>query len=195
MTPRLGRPTPHSTRLPRSATLDAAVPRPHALAVTEPTGAPALGVGPYADDDRCEIRCVDQAKVARVRALAAPAATLATFAETFKALGDPTRLRLLTALALEELCVCDLATLVDVSESAVSHSLRTLCHHQCEIAQKYQEELLTWELSCGALRGPRADATLVSSRWGGDWCTAGIPSCYYSTCWSRAWENGPLPSS
>lgn len=126
MPPRLGRPTPHSTRLPRSATLDAAVPRPHALAVTEPTGAPALGVGPYADDDRCEIRCVDQAKVARVRALAAPAATLATFAETFKALGDPTRLRLLTALALEELCVCDLATLVDVSESAVSHSLRTL---------------------------------------------------------------------
>jgi len=41
-------------------------------------------------------------------------------------LGDPTRLRILTALALEELCVCDLATLVDVSESAVSHSLRTL---------------------------------------------------------------------
>ncbi len=85
-----------------------------------------MGLGPYADDDRCEIRCVDQAKVARVRALAAPAATLATLAETFKALGDPTRLRILTALALEELCVCDLATLVDVSESAVSHSLRTL---------------------------------------------------------------------
>jgi ArsR family transcriptional regulator len=44
----------------------------------------------------------------------------------FKALGDPTRLRILAVLAHEELCVCDLATLTDVSESAVSHSLRTL---------------------------------------------------------------------
>ena len=47
-------------------------------------------------------------------------------AETFRALGDPTRLRLVAALAAEELCVCDLATLLGVSQSAVSHSLRTL---------------------------------------------------------------------
>jgi DNA-binding transcriptional ArsR family regulator len=49
-----------------------------------------------------------------------------TLADTFKALGDPTRLRLVAALATEELCVCDLATLLGVSQSAVSHSLRTL---------------------------------------------------------------------
>ena len=54
------------------------------------------------------------------------AETVVALAETFKALGDPTRLRIVTALAQEELCVCDIATLVDVSESAVSHSLRTL---------------------------------------------------------------------
>ncbi len=76
--------------------------------------------------DRCEVNCVDQDKLARVRETAPTGATLLALAETFKALGDPTRLRIVSALAQEELCVCDLATLVDVSESAVSHSLRTL---------------------------------------------------------------------
>lgn len=76
--------------------------------------------------DRCEVACVDEAKVARVRAAGPPGGTLRALAETFKALGDPTRLRIVAALAQEELCVCDLAHLVDVSESAVSHSLRTL---------------------------------------------------------------------
>jgi DNA-binding transcriptional ArsR family regulator len=47
-------------------------------------------------------------------------------AETFKLLGDPTRLRIAFALARAELCVCDLATLLDVSQSVVSHSLRAL---------------------------------------------------------------------
>ncbi len=76
--------------------------------------------------DLCEIVCVDQEKVARALRLAPARATLSTLAEMFRALGDPTRLRILTALSHEELCVCDLATLTDVSESAVSHSLRTL---------------------------------------------------------------------
>lgn len=77
-------------------------------------------------DHLCEVDCVDRRKVDRVLATAPAAATLLVLAETFKALGDPTRLRIVTALALEELCVCDVARIVDVSESAVSHSLRTL---------------------------------------------------------------------
>ncbi len=76
--------------------------------------------------DLCEIACVDQAKVERARRLAPASSALSTLAEMFKALGDPTRLRILTVLVHEELCVCDLATLTDVSDSAVSHSLRTL---------------------------------------------------------------------
>ena len=51
---------------------------------------------------------------------------VAALAETFKVLGDPTRLRIAFALAREELCVCDLATLLGVSQSVVSHSLRAL---------------------------------------------------------------------
>jgi ArsR family transcriptional regulator len=47
-------------------------------------------------------------------------------AETFRVLGDPTRVRILDALADGELCVCDIAALVGISESAVSHQLRLL---------------------------------------------------------------------
>ncbi len=47
-------------------------------------------------------------------------------AEFFKALADPSRLRLLSALTQRELCVSDLAALVEMSESAVSHQLRSL---------------------------------------------------------------------
>lgn len=47
-------------------------------------------------------------------------------AEFFALLGDPNRLRILSALAVNELCVCDLATAIKMSESAVSHQLRTL---------------------------------------------------------------------
>ena len=47
-------------------------------------------------------------------------------AETFKALSDPTRVRIVSLLAQAELCVCDLAAALGMSQSAVSHQLRTL---------------------------------------------------------------------
>jgi DNA-binding transcriptional ArsR family regulator len=47
-------------------------------------------------------------------------------AEFFSLLGDANRLRILSALAVQELCVCDLAAAVKMSESAVSHQLRAL---------------------------------------------------------------------
>ena len=47
-------------------------------------------------------------------------------ADTFGVLGDPTRVRIVHALSLAELCTSDLATVVQMSESAVSHQLRTL---------------------------------------------------------------------
>ena len=47
-------------------------------------------------------------------------------AEFFSLLGDTNRLRILSILAKQELCVCDLARVLNMSESAVSHQLRTL---------------------------------------------------------------------
>jgi len=52
--------------------------------------------------------------------------TAVRLAETFKALSDPTRVRIVSLLADAELCVCDLAAALQMSQSAVSHQLRTL---------------------------------------------------------------------
>ena len=76
--------------------------------------------------DACEIDFIDSRKVKRVARAMKPAELVGALAETFKILGDPTRVRIAFALAREELCVCDLANLLGVSQSAVSHSLRTL---------------------------------------------------------------------
>jgi len=54
------------------------------------------------------------------------ARTVEALADTFRVLGDPTRVRILDALSAGELCVCDIASLVGISESAVSHQLRLL---------------------------------------------------------------------
>lgn len=76
--------------------------------------------------DSCEIEFVDEKRVRiAARALRSGEATQ-LLAETLKVLGDPTRIRIALALSREELCVCDLANLLGVSQSAVSHSLRAL---------------------------------------------------------------------
>lgn len=74
----------------------------------------------------CSTDIVDHLKVNKVsEALPADFVNL-NMAQLFKALGDPTRLRIVQALSLDELCVCDLAALMDVSISAISHQLRLL---------------------------------------------------------------------
>ena len=69
---------------------------------------------------------IDAAAVQAARAAALPEAHLLLIVETFEALADPTRARILYALIGQPLCVRDLAILVGVSESAVSHQLRLL---------------------------------------------------------------------
>jgi DNA-binding transcriptional ArsR family regulator len=86
----------------------------------------APAAAPEAPPDACDVFHADPARVAAVRSALPDDPTVAALGEIFKALGDPTRLRLLTALGQAELCVCDLATLVGISESAASHQLRLL---------------------------------------------------------------------
>jgi DNA-binding transcriptional ArsR family regulator len=69
---------------------------------------------------------IDPQAVAEVRKAAPPDDLLAAVVEAFGALADPTRARILYALIRRPLCVRDLAHVVGVSESAVSHQLRLL---------------------------------------------------------------------
>lgn len=77
-------------------------------------------------EDICEVQSIDTAKVAAVRTQMKSEEVFRDLAETFKVLGDPTRAKLLYALAREELCVCDLSNLLGLSSSAISHQLRLL---------------------------------------------------------------------
>ena len=62
----------------------------------------------------------------RLRSRLLDEASTTALAETFKVLGDPTRVRILDALAHAEVPVCDLAEVLDLTQSAVSHQLRLL---------------------------------------------------------------------
>lgn len=53
-------------------------------------------------------------------------ATLEGLSETFKVLGDVTRLKICLALSRQELCVGDIATMLGLTDSAVSHQLRQM---------------------------------------------------------------------
>jgi DNA-binding transcriptional ArsR family regulator len=76
--------------------------------------------------DLCDVRHTSADVVGPIRRTLVSVSDAEALAATFSVLGDPTRVRLLDALAQQEMCVCELAELVDSSESAVSHQLRLL---------------------------------------------------------------------
>lgn len=76
--------------------------------------------------DICETYFVDGEKVEKARKALSTDKEATSLAEMFRDLGDPTRVKILQALATQELCVCDLANLLGTSESAMSHQLRVL---------------------------------------------------------------------
>lgn len=80
----------------------------------------ALGV------DACEAPHLAPAATATRRLALMPPRAVGALADTFRVLGDPTRVRILDALTGGELCVCDIAALAGISESAASHQLRLL---------------------------------------------------------------------
>jgi DNA-binding transcriptional ArsR family regulator len=83
-------------------------------------------MAPRRPDDACDVFHLHPAKVATLKRRLLAAASVGALAETFKLLGDTTRVRILDALSQSELCVCDIAHLLGLSESAVSHQLRLL---------------------------------------------------------------------
>jgi DNA-binding transcriptional ArsR family regulator len=89
-------------------------------------GQAAGGPASRADGEACDVFHIDPARVSALRQVLIGDASAETLAETFRVLGDPTRVRILDALSHGELCVCDLAMLTGLSESATSHQLRLL---------------------------------------------------------------------
>ncbi|MFZ5642452.1 MAG: ArsR/SmtB family transcription factor [Bacillota bacterium] len=75
------------------------------------------------NNDMCDVFCSDKAKVDKIRA---QISVTEGMARIFKALADETRLKIVYALSLEELCVCDVAGIIGSSVATASHHLRYL---------------------------------------------------------------------
>jgi DNA-binding transcriptional ArsR family regulator len=78
------------------------------------------------DADQCECSILHEEIVAKVRLLMPDDETLFNLADLFKMFGDSTRVRIVSALLHSEMCVCDIAALLGMSKSAISHQLRSL---------------------------------------------------------------------
>lgn len=74
----------------------------------------------------CEFMFVHQEIVERVNAAMPAEETLFDLAELFKIFGDSTRIKILYVLFESEMCVCDIAALLGMTQSAISHQLRVL---------------------------------------------------------------------
>jgi len=77
-------------------------------------------------EDICQIKAINESKVSAVKNKMPDDDILTGLSDTFKTLGDKTRVKILHALSRGELCVCDISAVLDMSISAVSHQLRVL---------------------------------------------------------------------
>jgi len=78
------------------------------------------------DIDKCDCNVIHKDIVNRVRKVLPDEEALLNLAELFKVFGDTTRVRIISALLHAEMCVCDIAALLGMTKSAISHQLRAL---------------------------------------------------------------------
>jgi DNA-binding transcriptional ArsR family regulator len=79
-----------------------------------------------AEADRCDCNVIHEDIVKKVKSRLPEEETLFDLAEFFKVFGDSTRIRIINALLHSPMCVCDIAALLGMSKSSVSHQLRLL---------------------------------------------------------------------
>ena len=78
------------------------------------------------EEEGCSVRIVHLDRVMQAREESIPEAEVNRLALVYKILGDPTRLKIALALMNGEMCVCDLAAHLGLSESAISHQIRRM---------------------------------------------------------------------
>lgn len=78
------------------------------------------------EDALCSVTVIHEDTVNKVKEELIEDDTIFDMAQTFKVLSDPTRLKIINALMLSEMCVCDIAALLNMSNPAVCHHLKSL---------------------------------------------------------------------
>lgn len=84
----------------------------------------------------CEFLCVHEEIVKKVKQEMPDEEILYDLAELFKVFGDSTRMKILSVLFSSKMCVCDIAQLLNMSQSAISHQLRVLKQAQLVKAKR-----------------------------------------------------------
>lgn len=113
----------------------------------------------------CNVTCFEQEKVARIKAeLAAEEQLLPQLADLYKLLGNTTRLKILLALAQGELCVCDVAHVLELTVAATSHQLKLL-RDQGWLRMRNDGKMVYYRLhSEGLLKALKGDLNLLQER-------------------------------
>jgi DNA-binding transcriptional ArsR family regulator len=113
----------------------------------------------------CNVTCFEQEKVARIKGeLAAEGRLLPQLAELYKLLGNTTRLKILLALSQGELCVCDVAHVLELTVAATSHQLKLL-RDQGWLAMRNDGKMVYYRLrSEGLLKALKGDLSLLEER-------------------------------
>lgn len=107
--------------------------------------------------ERCETECLHPEHVAPLLGQVVGREQADDLAETFALFADGTRARILHALSLaDELCVCDLALLLGISQSALSHQLRLLRAHRV-VARRKAGRMMYYRLADDHVRHVLAD--------------------------------------
>lgn len=78
------------------------------------------------DNIYCEGHAMDEASLIGLKENLEETKEVVLLSSIFKSLSDPTRLKIIYLLSKSSLCVCDIATILDMSQSSISHQLRAL---------------------------------------------------------------------
>jgi len=120
-----------------------------------------------AGSDTCAIPCFDHDKVNQVKkALSKETKRLPELADFYKLLGNTTRLKILLALAQGELCVCDIAHVLELSMAATSHQLKLL-RDQGWLGMRNDGKMVYYRLNSeDLLKALKGDLKILEARLG-----------------------------
>lgn len=100
---------------------------------------------------KCECLLIHEQAVAEVKAHLPADETLSDLADLFKLFGDTTRIKILYLLFERELCVCDIAALLNMTQSAISHQLKTLKSNKL-VKYRREGKIIFYSLADGHVR-------------------------------------------
>jgi len=90
----------------------------------------------------CDVECIHPQLVDQLEDASMDWETASQLSEIFQAMSDPTRLRIISLLSRHELCVCDIAAALNMTQSAISHQLRVL--RLADLVKFRKEGRITW---------------------------------------------------